>query len=111
MPLALVEPTVHQGQKLLGAVVGVQDDPRPVRGRESVDMVGPASESMTDARCDSSPIALPATNAPRLLDNWMKTGELSLATVSITAFIEVPMAEARRSPDSPTSDRYGGPDG
>jgi hypothetical protein len=31
---------------------------------------------------------LPATNAPPLLENWMITGELSLAAVSMTAFIE-----------------------
>ena len=48
----------------------------------------PATEPRIDAWSPDTGIALPATNAEPLVENWMITGLLSLAAVSITAFIE-----------------------
>ena len=48
----------------------------------------PAMEPRIDAWSPDTGIALPATNAAPLVENWMITGLFSLPAVSITAFIE-----------------------
>ena len=47
----------------------------------------PATEPRIEASSPDTGIALPATKAPPLLENWMITGLLSLPAVSITAFM------------------------